>query len=72
LLSGQSRALFYRKNHTKYTGEKGWGEKKIYMKVSYRNTRSRDVSKSRSLLLVRAALIKKPSSKLMTKNAAES
>jgi len=72
LLSGQSRALFYRKkNHTKY-GEKGWGEKKIYMKVSYRNTRSRDVSKSRSLLLVRAALIKKPSSKLMTKNAAES
>ena len=29
LLSGQSRALFYRKkNHKKY-GEKGWGEKKI-------------------------------------------
>jgi hypothetical protein len=75
LLSGQSRALFYRKNHTKYTvekGEKSWGEKKKYIKVSYRNTRSRVVSKSRSLLLVRAALIKKPSSKLMTKNAAES
>jgi hypothetical protein len=71
LLSGQSRALFYRKNHTKYTGEKSWGERKI-SKGQYYNTRSRDVSKSRSLLLVRAALIKKPSSKLMTKNAAES
>jgi len=47
LLSGQSRALFYRKNHTKYTGEKSWGEKKI-SKGQYRNTRSRRLQKSLS------------------------
>jgi len=48
------------------------GRKENIYEGQYYNTRSRDVSKSRSLLLVRAALIKKPSSKLMTKNAAES
>jgi hypothetical protein len=51
LLSGQSRALFYRKNHTKYTVEKGEkvGEKrKIYKGQLPQHTLSRRLQKSLS------------------------